>query len=201
MNKFQEIKRVLGNREVVQKYLGLPEKHTSTGNWYKSPFRGEKTASFCVSDKGIHDFGSSEHYDIISFVQRYFNTTAYQALEIICSDFGISIGNEYENKESLKRLKKKREEEKRAKEIIENWFNSQLVNICNEAQKNQRCIDICERVPNKEVLDLLYKEQVRLEYYFEILVNANEQDKINLYLEEQNDKRRKNENIRQIRST
>ena len=96
MNKYQELKNILTNKEVVQRYLGLPEKQNSTGNWYKSPFRKEKTASFCVSDKGIHDFGSSEHFDIISFVQRYFNITSLQALELISKDFGIITGNEYE---------------------------------------------------------------------------------------------------------
>ena len=79
MNRFREIKSILNPQEVVQKYLGLPEKKTSTGLWYKSPFRKEKTASFCVSNKGIHDFGDSTHYDVISFVQRYFNTTPLKA--------------------------------------------------------------------------------------------------------------------------
>ena len=39
MNKYQELKNILTNKEVVQRYLGLPEKQNSTGNWYKSPFR------------------------------------------------------------------------------------------------------------------------------------------------------------------
>ena len=75
MNKYAEIKTILKNQEVVQRYLGLPEKHNSNGNWYKSPFRNEKTASFCVSDKGIHDFGSSENYVSIIFVLIFFNIT------------------------------------------------------------------------------------------------------------------------------
>ena len=108
MNRFKEIKNILNPQEVVQKYLGLPEKKTGTGLWYKSPFRKEKTASFCVSSKGIHDFGDSTHYDIISFVQKYFDTTPSRALEILCNDFGLyGLGNEYETQEIIRRLKKK----------------------------------------------------------------------------------------------
>lgn len=188
MNKYQELKNILTNKEVVQRYLGLPEKQNSTGNWYKSPFRREKTASFCVSDKGIHDFGSSEHYDIISFVQRYFNTTMYQALNILCEDFGISMQNDYETEEVIQKLKQKREEERKAKELIKRWHNRELQKTCDKIQINRKCLDVCEKQSNFEVLQILYSEQIKLEYYFEILVNANEQQKINLYLEGQNDR-------------
>lgn len=185
MDKFKEIKKILNNQEVVEKYLGLPEKHNSAGNWYKSPFRSEKTASFCVSSKGIHDFGSSEHYDIISFVQRYFNTTMHQAFEILCRDFCISIKNDYETDKVIQKLKQKREEEIKAKEIVTNWYNSEFQEICNEIQNNRKCLDIFEKQSNYEVLQVLYKEKTKLEYYFEILINANEQKKIDLYLEAQ----------------
>lgn len=188
MNKYAEVKSILKNSEVVQKYLGLPEKHTTTGNWYKSPFRNEKTASFCVSNKGIHDFGSSEHYDIISFVQKYFNTTTYQALEILCKDFGISMQNEYETAKTIQELKRKREEERKAKEIVSKWHNRELQKTCEEIQINKKCLVIFEKQSNFKVLEILYKEQIKLEYYFENLINVDEQEKINLYLEAQNDR-------------
>lgn len=200
MNKYQEVKRVLTNIEVVQKYLGLPEKHNSAGIWYKSPFRSEKTASFYVSNKGIHDFGSSEHYDIISFVQRYYNTTPSQALEIVCKDFGLNIGNEYENKKMIDRLKKKREEEKEAQRLLDEWYNNELIEVCTKIQINKKCIEFCNYVPNSQVLKILYDEQSKLEYEFEILINASETEKINMYKEEQDDRRRKESNFRKNRS-
>ena len=165
MNKFKEIKTMLTNKEVVTRYLGTPIKTTSTGIWYKSPFRSERTASFCVSNKGIHDFGDSTHYDIISFVEKYFNTTPNKALEI------------------LKNIKKKREEEKKAKELVLNWYNEKLVDICNKIQTNSKCIEVCKQFHNLEVLKYLYDEQSKLEYQFELFTNANESDKIKLYLE------------------
>lgn len=189
MNKYQELKNILTNKEVVQRYLGLPEKQNSTGNWYKSPFRREKTASFCVSDKGIHDFGSSEHFDIISFVERYFNITSLQALELISRDFGIITGNEYETDKTIERVKKKRAEEKRARELLNNWYNLELINICDKIQLNENCIKACNIVPNSKVLKILYDEQVELEFKFEMLINATEEEKIQMYMEVQNDRK------------
>ena len=183
MNKYKEIKSILTNKEVVQRYLGLPEKNNSTGNWYKSPFRDEKTASFCVSEKGIHDFGDSMHYDIISFVQKYFNTTTYQALKILCDDFNINLtNNEYETKKTIKMLKQKREEERQIKQKIEKWFNQEKQRICDEIKINNKCLKVFGKGANYKVLKILYDEQIKLEVYFEILFNANEIQKEKIYL-------------------
>jgi len=140
MDKFAEIKTLLKEEEVIEHYLGKPEKRTYTGIWYKSPFRKEKTASFCVSEKGIHDFGSSEHYDIISFVAKYFNTDNYKALKILCNDFGLSLLEEKEDKETIRQLKEKREKERKRKLKIEIWFNDKIQNLCDEIQENKKLI-------------------------------------------------------------
>lgn len=183
MNKFNEIKTILKADIVIQHYLGLPEKHSYAGNWYKSPFRKEKTASFCVSDKGIHDFGDSTHYDIISFVQKYFNTTPYKALGILCNDFNIyQLGNEYEDKKIIEMLKKKEKQERQIKEKIEKWYNREIQRISDEIIANRKCLNIFKDKHNFILMQLLYNEQVKLEYYWEILFNADERTKEKLYL-------------------
>lgn len=185
MNKYQEIKRILKNIEVAERYLGRPEKYNSTGNWYKSPFRSEKTASFCVSEKGIHDFGDSSHYDIISFIAKYFNTTAYEALKILCNDFNIgSLENEYETNEIINRVKQKREEEKIIKHKIKTWYINTLQRICDEIKTNEKLLKIYENKSNFNVLKILYDEQAKLEYSFEILTQADEETKEKIYLME-----------------
>lgn len=178
MNKFAEIKTLLKGEEVIERYLGAPYKRASRGMWYKSPFRQEKTASFYVSEKGIHDFGSSEHYDIISFVVKYFNTDNLQALKILCNDFGLSLFDEQESKESIKQLKQKREEEKRRKLKIEKWYNNKMQKLCNEIQKNERLIKIFENTSYFEILKILYDEQVKLEIEFEIMQNTKDKEKL-----------------------
>ncbi len=101
MDKFAEIKSALKQEDVIRYYLGSPYKSNSKGLWYRSPFRKEKTASFYVSEKGIHDFGSSEHYDIISFVVKYFNTDNFHALRILCHDFGLPFMEQKVDKQTI----------------------------------------------------------------------------------------------------
>lgn len=167
MDKFVELKSLLKGQEVVEHYLGLPKKKTSKGSWYVSPFRKEKTASFYVSEKGIHDFGSSEHYDIISFVVKYFNTDNYTALKILCNDFGLPLLQQKENRETIKKLKAKREQDRRQKEIEKKWFNSEMQKVCDELQETEKLIKIFEKSSYFEVLKILYDKQTKLEIRFQ----------------------------------
>lgn len=167
MNKFAEIKSVLKGKEVVEHYLGMPYKKTSKGSWYKSPFRNEKTASFYVSEKGIHDFGSSEHYDIISFVVKYFNTDNYNALKILCNDFGLPFLDKKEDKETIKKLKAKREQERKQKEEEKRKFHFEMQKICDKSKEIEQLIQIFEKSSYFDVLKILYDTQTKLEVRFE----------------------------------
>lgn len=167
MNKFAEIKSLLKGGEVVERYLGLPHKRTSKGSWYISPFRSEKTASFYVSEKGIHDFGSSEHYDIISFVVKYFNTDNYNALKILCNDFGLPLLSQKEDRQTIHKLKAKREMEREQRENQKILFNSKMQKLCDKLQENQKLLKIFEKTSYFETLKILYDKQVKLEVGFE----------------------------------
>ena len=104
-------------------------------------------------------------------------------MEILCNDFNINgLDNEYETKKTIEILKKKREEEKIIKEKIKKWFNKEIQKVCDEIKINRRCLEILEKNANFETLKILYDEQVKLEYYFEILFNADEKQKEKLYL-------------------
>lgn len=178
MDKFAEIKTLLKGEEVIEHYLGKPQKRTYTGIWYKSPFREEKTASFYVSEKGIHDFGSSEHYDIISFIVKYFNTDNYSALKILCNDFGLTLLDKKESKETIRQLKEKREEERKRQMQIEKWYNKKIQKICDEIQENEKLIKIFENSSYFKTLKILYDKQVKLEIEFEIMQNTKDKEKL-----------------------
>jgi DNA primase len=177
MDKFAEIKNLLKGEEVVRHYLGKPDKQTSTGIWYKSPFRHEKTASFCVSEKGIHDFGSSEHYDIISFIAKYFNTDNYRALKILCNDFNLSLLNEKQDNETIKKLKFKRQQEQKRRQKIELWFKEKFQNVCNELSENEKLMKIFENSCYFDTLSILYDRQVKLEIEFEEMQITKDKEK------------------------
>ena len=167
INSFKEVKEILSNKEVIERYLGQPNKITRKGLWYKSPFRNEKTASFYVSEKGIHDFGSSEHYDIISFVEKYFNTDILQALKILCNDFGLSLMSEKKDKKTIKQIKIKREQERKQKEKQEKKHNEEMQKLCDELIETEKLIQIFENTSHFEILKILYDKQTKLEIKFE----------------------------------
>ena len=57
-NIFKEIKKYLSPQQVAKYYLQDKGKRSGNNVFYKSPFRNEKTASFCVNnEKGFHDYG------------------------------------------------------------------------------------------------------------------------------------------------
>lgn len=167
MDKFAEIKSILKGEEVVEHYLGMPYKKTSKGSWYISPFRNEKTASFYVSEKGIHDFGSSEHYDIISFVVKYFNTDNYNALKILCNDFGLPFLEQKQDKEAIRKLKAKREQEQKQKEQKKKLFNTEMQKLCDKSREVELLIQIFEKTSYFETLRILYDMQAKIEIRFE----------------------------------
>ena len=96
VNVFEQVKRYIEPVQVVRHYLGDGSKKAGS-YWYVSPFRREKTASFCVSNKkGIHDFGDNSHYDIISFTAKLFDLSNIDSVQKLIDDFSLpmDIGND-----------------------------------------------------------------------------------------------------------
>jgi DNA primase len=177
MNNIEEIKDVLKPVEVAKYYIGEPEKENATGLWYKSPFRNEKTASFLVNNtKGIHDFGTSKHYDIVDFVKELFNVDLKTAINKLSCDFGINI----KNSETIKfkeYLIRKREEEIEMKKELNKWFNSTYIKLCEELKMWEKMIPHLK----KEALVIAYKYQMHIEYWIEVFVSVKENEKAELW--------------------
>ena len=173
------IKETLSPTQVARHYLGLPLRTKGQGLWYKSPFRPEeRTASFLVTDqRGFHDFGTSEHFDIISFIERFYNTDFKNSISILASDFGIQDENELSD-EVKQYLIQKRKQEKEIENKINTWYNKTLQKICDEIRENERLIPYVKG----EALKIVYDRQSVLEIYFEILYPARTfKDKYNLW--------------------
>lgn len=164
--------------EVAITYLGNPIRITTTGSWYKSPFRQEKTASFLVNNtKGFHDFGTSEHYDIISFAERLFNTDFKTAIKILCKDFGI-IEDDYIEADVHKYVVAKRHEDVEIQEKLNEWYNLTFGQLCMKYKENKRLLKYID----DNTKNVIYDEDVKLEIITEIFMEMSE-NKEKLYQE------------------
>lgn len=177
MNSSEQLKRILKPTVVVPYYLGQPFKISNLGLWYKSPFRNERTASFLVSDnKGIHDFGSSKHYDIISFLQEWLKIDFKTAINKLSYDFQITDCRGI-SKELEQYLIKRREEENQMRKKIDNWFNKIFSDLCDELHFLHKMIPHL----NGEALVVVYKKELYLNLITELFINAREEEKVNLW--------------------
>lgn len=179
MNRIRELKELLKPSIVIQHYLGQPLKNNKLGLWYRSPFRNERTASFLVNDiKGIHDFGTSKHYDIIDFVSEYFKVNFNTATKILRRDFLLESDNKVSSDLS-KYLIEKHKEQQEINQAINNWFNETFNKICDSLillEKEQKYIK------KSEALKIIYDKYFYLEYWFEIFMDTKTMEqKIDLY--------------------
>lgn len=162
---------------VVQRYLGKPIKRNTLGLWYKSPFRNERTESFLVNDeKGIHDFGTSKHYDVISFTQELFKIDFKTAINKLAGDFGIEPQKPI-SKELEAYLIKKREEEILISKKINTWFYQTYRMLCDTLKENKKM----EKHLKGISLANIYKQNSSLEILTEYFINATEDEKYELY--------------------
>lgn len=77
--------------EIVKRYAQL--KKSGKNYMCRSPFRNEKTPSFCVSpDKQFwYDFGNSEGGDVISFLERAENMSFLESVEMLADMAGVEV--------------------------------------------------------------------------------------------------------------
>lgn len=176
----KEIKDVLTPVIVVQRYLGQPIKRINETLWYKSPFRNEKTASFIVSDKkGFHDFGSSEHYDIFSFIQKLYNLSFGDSINFLIKDFGLNLQNITLTREQIEKMKEQKNKERLFKENIEKWFNNTFIQLCKNKSKIE---EIKRKTHNIDKLCTIYSTDIKNNIYLEMFFDVKTyEDKLKLY--------------------
>lgn len=177
MNNSKRIKQILKPTIVVQYYLGKPVRSNGLGMWYKSPFRNERTASFLVNDiKGIHDFGTSIHYDVISFVQELFRIDFKTAIKKLSYDFNL-IDSEPISKGLMAYRIRQQEEKIQMKKKLDSWFYSTYGKLCDKLNMEKK---IATHV-NREARKITYFYISELEYWTELFIDATEEDKEKLF--------------------
>lgn len=182
INKFEKVKEMITPIEVAERFLGLPVKKTGDKIWYKSPFRNERTASFCVSnEKGFHDFGDSTHYDMFSFIAKYFQKSNYEALQILIKEFSLPIENEYIKEKDYALLMEQKKKEKQKKETFQYFRIVLLKDILSQIKVYEDIIHKQEiknvkQLNENEYLKYLYLEKSKLEYKLNLIENFNVDD-------------------------
>jgi len=172
----KDLKHKLSPILVAEHFLGAPDRTTRFGNWYKSPFRQERTASFLVSNKGIHDFGDSKHYDVISFVQELFNVNFKDALSILKREFGIS--DEQENKQVIKYKLSRKVQEAEIRKKLSEWYNLTFQVFCDKLH----LFTVLSHYCNNDLLPKVYDKQIKYEIILEDFLDVKTQDDLeNLY--------------------
>lgn len=193
-NIFKEIKEYLKPQQVAQHYISESGKKSGSNIFYKSPFRTEKTASFCVNDlKGFHDYGTGWHGDIINFVSELYGLKPIDAAKQIIRDFSLPI--QTEGKHDYKEIKKyiqKNNLNKKVTKGLEIWFNNTFVKLCDKNKQNDKIIEIVNKnikdksdFENQDFLkalsDLYYKQNMYEMWIDEFMNVKTDFDKLELF--------------------
>ncbi|MCF7830714.1 DNA primase [Candidatus Gracilibacteria bacterium] len=103
----EDLKNRIDLVELVRKYAEL--KKAGKNFMCRSPFRNERTASFCVSpDKQFwYDFGNSEGGDAISFIERIENLNFQESVEMLAEMAGLEIPASFGEKKGPSLAEKK----------------------------------------------------------------------------------------------
>lgn len=106
-NIWQEIKNQLKAKDVVEHYLGPPQKTSGNNFMWCSPFReGDNDPSLSVKDNYIKDFGGDFSGDIFEFLIRLKNVSKKEALEMLVKDFDLDIDISKRSSNKRKKAKK-----------------------------------------------------------------------------------------------
>lgn len=193
-NIFKEVKEYLNSKQVASYYISEKGKISGNNVFYKSPFRQEKTASFCVNnEKGFHDYGTGWHGDIINFVQELYHLTPIDAAKTLIQDFALPIKiNEKSDYKQVKAQKHKNLLNKKVRNALDNWFNSTFIKLCDAHKSNQICIeslskqiksiDDFEKEDLQIALQYLYYTQTAINLWIESFIDTKTEDeKIELF--------------------
>lgn len=172
MSIFNEVKQQVQPKQVARFYIGPPVK-SGTTDFYKSPFRKEKTPSFAIHDeRGLTDFGSGEHYDVISFVQKLCNISPIEAAKKIIADFGLSIDiNPFDDIKDNIAL--------RIEKGLKQWRNKALDRLCEiyrETQKSKKTLS-----PDSVGFFVACELESPLDYWTDILISDDKKGWLTAY--------------------
>lgn len=136
----EDVKLAATPKDVARYFLGEPNSERGGKLWYCSPFRREEHPSFEVTDIGMYDFGDSEFYDVIKFIEKLRNVSFKESIEILATTFGVP-NREYEDKAMFEWYKKQREEEKEYHDKLHEFYLTVWDEVDKEYHENKEYLE------------------------------------------------------------
>lgn len=167
VNEYSEVKRLIDEESAYIRYLGEP-KIKGSSLWWCSPFRSEKQASMCFTrGRGLHDFGTGKHYDVISLVAELYNVEPHKALDLVKGDYGIANANPYETNEIRLKIENRRRYEKEYRQAIKNDFSTLYGAISDTWKEWEKIRDIFKGKIELEAYKIALDKTEYLNYLLE----------------------------------
>lgn len=119
--------------DVASKYMTLNRRGSNF--WACCPFHMEKTPSLSIKQDGqfFKCFGCGESGNVFNLIMKLENLEFYQALELICKQYGIEMPTHQDNEE----LQKRKRERDRVYQILKastDFYHNNLINNKNSQQ-------------------------------------------------------------------
>ena len=97
-------------------------------------------------------------------------------MKILTSDFNLPE-DERISQDLKKYLKQQKDEERKIQQAIEDWFRTTLSNLCDKLHYWQN------KIPNLKGYELAkaYSKEQYIDYLIDVFINANDDEKIELY--------------------
>ena len=163
MSVFDDVKQ-LDLISVAEKY-GI----STRNSMINCLFHDDRTPSMKLYHDHFYCFGCGEHGDVITFTAKLFGLSPLEAAQKLQSDFGITVSEKPSIPAQIK-LINKREQEKRAFQIITNYCN--FLKECRTRY--------APKTPNEELHPLFIeslKELDKYEYLFDYFLNATTEER------------------------
>lgn len=116
MSWIEVVRNSVTTEDILNRYVGQPNRMKK----YHCPFHNDKTPSLSINPKNgkFRCFSCGENGDGIDIVQRLFECTQREALEIIGRDFNLGLEDLKEDAQKVREARRKREEERRKEEDL-----------------------------------------------------------------------------------
>lgn len=188
IDKFTLIKESIPLVHAIE-YYGLHPVSKGKYHWIRCPFHNDKNPSLAIYEEAYHCFGCGAHGDVIDFVARYFNLEPIEAVYRLAEDFNVPLPKEKrltkeEKKKIQQRIQQKQKEDKLYNDFLKaiDETYDYLYELNHLYTKIKQAISEPKDMELSEFVEA-YHEQDLINYWLDLLLEGDIQDKLFVLLE------------------